>query len=198
MQIQWSPSKSKIPGCFKIRSGFKQDGFNFHLAQETSKGELWLQKPFTGSRMEILGKIGMQTDDVRWVECIQNSGDGVNAKWIECKQCSSAHFFYRHSDRSFHFQAISAVDLTLDAKDQLVSLNASDLSLSATCDEFKRLHHEKNRPTASTMRRPVIRVLKTDSVHRRRLSVIRRPVTTEGVEYASPNFVLGDPQNSLY
>lgn len=47
------------------------------------------------------------------------------------------------SDRSFHFQTIFVMDLTLNDKSELVLLTVCSRSFSATCNEFKRLDPEK-------------------------------------------------------
>lgn len=94
--------------------------------------------------MKDLDNIDVQSDEVRWVERIQSSCIR-NAKVIECRQCSSAHCFLRHSVQSFRFQPVWTASLTSNDNAELVLLNACARSLSAACDEFKRLHPKVKR-----------------------------------------------------
>lgn len=71
------------------------------------------------------------------------------------------------------------MDLASIDKAEMVLPNATGHSLPATYDEFKRLSSQKKRPTPSIVTRLKITFMGTDSAHRRRLSVIRKPVTTE-------------------
>lgn len=48
-----------------------------------SWAELYLSKQFTGSRVEILSTIGVQTDELRCAERLRQSVDGENAKWMQ-------------------------------------------------------------------------------------------------------------------
>lgn len=118
------------------------------------------------------------------MEGTHSSGDGGNVKGMENKHCLSTNCFLRHSDRSVHFQAIFAMDLTLHDKAELVLLN-----MSAICNHFGRLHSEIKRPVPSNVRRLKFNVVELGSVHRRDCSVIRRLATTRGVEVALRNFV---------
>lgn len=54
------------------------------------------------------------------------------------EQCSSAQCFLRNSVRSIHFQAIFAMNRTLNDKAESVLLNASGRILTAVYDEFKQ------------------------------------------------------------
>lgn len=81
------------------------------------------------------------------------------------------------------FQMIVAMGLTLNNKAELVLLSEPSGSLSATWDEFKRLHPENEKPGQSTVKRLQVNVPDTGSVRHRCRSVLRRPVTTQGVGF---------------
>lgn len=111
-------------------------------------------------------------------------------------QCSPAHCFFRHMDRSFHFQAMFVMDLKLNDKADLVLLSTSGSNLSATCDELKRLYPEKVRLGSSTLKRLKIKVMETGSAHRKHRSLMREPMTTEEVKVTLQNLVQASPQIS--
>lgn len=79
---------------------------------------------------------------------------------MECTQC-----FLQQSDRSFNFQAIFAIGLTLNDKAEWKMLDVPDCSWSHTCDEFKRIHTEKKRPAPTSVRRLEIKVVEIGSAH---------------------------------
>lgn len=85
------------------------------------------------------------------------------------------------------------MDLTLNDKVEVVLLSPLQF---VTYDEFERLHPEKERPLPSTVRRLKFKVLETGFIHRWGRTVIRRSVTTKGVEVALEKIVQAEPQIS--
>lgn len=82
------------------------------------------------------GKMGWVHPQFRW---------GEDLKEMECIRCSLAQWFILCSITFSDF----ALDLTLNAKVELVLLNASGQSVSTKYDEFKWLHHETKKPWSS-------------------------------------------------
>lgn len=98
--------------------------------------------------MDVPGQIAVPADDVRLAERIQSSLNGGNVTGRGWKQCSSVQCSSPNLDRSFHFQAVYTMNLTLNDKAELFLANAPSHSSSVACDQFKRLDSEKKRPVS--------------------------------------------------
>lgn len=71
------PIESELPEWSKNRSDFTHDDLSFHLVRQTSYAGLHRSRPFTLPRMQILDRIRMQIDGLRWVEHIPSSVGGM-------------------------------------------------------------------------------------------------------------------------
>lgn len=82
--------------CLKICIGFKYDDSNFHSPRPVSKSELHSSRPFTGSWMEILDKIGCKW--MRYDELTESIAYVMNTKGFESMQGTSTQCFLWISD----------------------------------------------------------------------------------------------------